>query len=672
MSRFRPETCFPTDARCPPIAFFSPRSFRSRLRVRSFAVSLGLATLPVTAVNADPPALGGGAVSSASSAINSQPGVYTDVVFGRNVKGPYLLSWKEIRTGSEIVTRDGVLLMRDSDYTFDPKSGALSFPAPISPSQIVRIVYAADTPDSKPNSSALNLPLQWTLWSRNKNLLSISSLYHPDASGGPGGTALATNIKFLGASRFARTSDVTSGLFFDLHGGDWLGRSGARFAEHTKWRNADLGASYAYAGALFGQSEASGLAAGREIMQANGTITPLSGLKLTGLVRETNELPDASKLKPGDPKQGKQTLESVQGLSLTLPEKGKVEANRGVTTVTQTNGDSVTTTIDALKLQRQIVQGTQATVGYEAQTIIPTSRIKGEEKDQGTYSQKTQVDVRSTPVQQLSVTGSFRNSLGGANAGDSQSLHLEATPFPSVKQFKVITGYEDVYQDSGVQRKREALIELPTVPLVRTQLSGGVQQFDNAGKEQIVGIVNAKSSPLRYVELNGSAKLRQGTLADSTPDPDIVNTYNLKFAVAPSRFLKLTGNVAHNPEADSGTIKRLLSQSVGLESDWGLFLFKGQYGTENAYRTAKLNSLLNIGVDMRLTKWDILTSAFEGRSQLDKDLTSTYTYRLGFTHRLGSAFDLNLSGSYTQTSLNGIASTDKPELKAEAKVGLRF
>ncbi len=672
MSRFRLRTCFPNYAPCLQNASSGPHRFRSRRWAGSLALSLGLASLPLANAKADPPALGGGAVSAIASRIDSQPGIFTDLVFGRNVKGPYLLSWKEIRAGSEVVTRDGVLLKRDTDYTFDAKSGVLAFPAPISPSQFVRVVYAADTPDSKPNASTLNLPLQWTLWSQNKNQLSISSLYHPDASGASGSTALATNIKFLGASRFSRSSDVTSGLFFDLHGGDWLGRGGARFAEHSKWRNADLGASYSYAGALFGQSEASGLTAGREILQANGTFTPLSGLKLTGLVRETSELPDASKLKPGDPRTGKGTLESVQGLSLTLPEKGKVEANRGVTTVTQANGDSVTTTIDALKVQRQIVQGTQTTVGYEAQTIIPTSKIKGEEKDQGTYSQKTQVDVRSTPLPQLSVTGSFRNTLGGANAGDSQSLHLEATPFSSIKQFKVTTGYEDIYRDSGVQRRREALVELPTVALVKTQISGGVQQFDNAGKEQFIGIVNAKARPIRYLEMNGGAKLRQGTLADNTRDPDVVNTYNFKFAVAPSRFLKLTGNIAHNPEADSGTIKRLLSQSVGLESDWGLLLFKGQYGTENAYQTDKLNSLFNLGVDMRLTKWDLLTTGFEGRSQFDKDLTSSYTYRLGFTHRLGSAFDLNLNGSYTQTMLNGFASTDKPELKAEAKVGLRF
>lgn len=616
--------------------------------------------------------LGGGAVSAVSTPLDGLNGQYTDVVFGRNVKGPYLLSWKGLRPGSEIVTRDGVVLKRDADYTFDWASGALSFPAPLSPSQIVRVVYAADTPDSKPNSSTLNLPMQWTLWSQNKNKLTFNSLYKPDPTGTNPGSSLLTNLQFLDSTRLARTSSLSSGLFVDLHGGDWLARAGAKFADQTKFRNADIGASYSYAGALFGQADASGLAAGREIMQANGTFTPLKSLKFTTLVRQTNELLDPSKLLPGAPSKGNDTLETVQGFSLTLPEKGKIDGSRGVTTVTNPNGDSVTTTSDAVKVQRQIVQGTQATVGYEAQTIIPTSRIQGEEKDQGTYTQKTSVEVRSTPAKQLSVTGTFRNTLGGANAGDSDSLHIEATPIASLKQLKVTTGFEDIYQETGVQRKREALVDLPTLTRTKTQISGGVQQLENAGKEQFIGIVSAKSSPLRYVQLDGGAKLRQGTLPDNTPDPDIVNTYNLKFALTPSRFLKVTGNVAHNPEADGGAVQRLLKQTIGLESDWGRFLFKGQYGTENAYQTDKINSLLNLGLDLRLTKWDTLSTGFEGRSAFDTSLTSSTTYRLGFTHKLGTALDLNLTGSYTQTLLNGVATVDKPELKAEAKVGLKF
>jgi hypothetical protein len=672
VSPSHPKTCSVTLDQTASHESCRPAFGRSTVPVGALLLAVALVALPTAGVKADPPALGGGAVSAVSTPLDGRDGQFTDVVFGRNVKGPYLLSWKAIRPASEVVTRDGVLLKRDTDYTFDAVSGALSFPTPIMPSQIIRVTYAADTVDSKPNTNTLNLPLQWTLWSQNKNKLTFNSLYHPDAPGANGSAALATSLQYLGSSQLARTSNLTSGLFFDLHGGDWMGRSGARFAEATKWRNADIGASYSYAGALFGQSNASGLTAGREILQANGTFTPLAGLKLTGLVRETNQLLAAASLPAGRPTNGTQTLESIQGLSLTLPEKGKVDATRALTTVTDAKGDSVTTTSDAVKVQRQIVQGTQATIGYEAQTIVPTSKIQGEEKDQGTYTQKTLVEVRSAPTKQINVTGSFRNSLGGANAGDSQSLHIEATPIAALKQLKVTAGYEDIYQDSGVQRKREALVDLPTVALVKTQFSGGIQQFDSAGKSQVVEILSAKSSPFRYVQVNGGAKLRQGTLHDNTPDPDVVSTYNVKFALKPSKLLQLTGNVAHNPETDTGAVKRLLSQTIGLESDWGLLLFKGQYGTENAYQTDKYNSLLNLGVDLRLTRFDVLSTAFESRSNFDTSLTSSATYRLGFTHKLGSAFDLNLTGSYTQTLLNGIASADKPELKAEAKVGLKF
>ncbi len=646
-----------------------PCSIKATLAVSTILSGLFILNPGVT--RADPPVLGGAAVSSAASDFDSHAGMYTDVLFGRNVKGPYLLAWKLIRGGSETVTRDGVVLKRDQDYTFDPNTGAISFPTPLSPNQIVRIIYFADTADARPNVSSLSLPLQWTLWSQSKNHLIINSLYKQEMLG-TDKNPLNSSLQFVGGTKFTRASDLSSGLFFDLHGGDWMARSGAKFAEHTKLGNAEFGAGYSYAGALFTQGDASGLAAAREIMQANGIFSPLAGLKLTGLVRETNELLDAAKLKPGDRTQGKRTLESVETLSLALPQRGKIDATRGATTVTDSSGGSVTTTIDSVKVQRQIIAGTQAAVGYEAQTVIPTSKAKGEEKDQGTYSQKTLVEVKSTPISRLTLTGSFRNALGGANAGDTQAFHIETTPFASVKQFKLSTGYEDIYQDGGAQRRREALVELPAIALVRTQLSGGVQQIGSVGKEQIVEILNAKSRPFRYLEVNGGAKLRQGTLADNVPDPSIVSTYNLKFSISPSRLLKLTGSVIHNPEGDSGAIKRLLSHSIGLESDLGLLLFKGQYGVENEYMTARLSNMLNLGVDLRLTKWDMLTTGLEGRSLFDKDLTSSMTYRVGFTHRLGSAFDFNVSGSYRQNALNGNPTADRPEIKAEAKVGLHF
>lgn len=673
MSAFRRKSRLSTNTLPCRSAFRRSAFWRSRFTVRVFAVGISLSATGFSAIraHADTPTLGGGAVSAASTSLDSQNGQRTDIVFGRNVKGPYMLSWRGLRPGSEVVTRDGVLLKRDTDYTFDPVTGSLSFPNLIGPSQIIRVSYSADTIDSKLNVSTLALPLQWTLWSQNKSSLTFNTLYNPNDPNS--NSALVSNLQFLDTTQLARTSSLSSGVYFDLHGGDWLARSGAKFAEQTKMRYLDLGASYSYAGALFGKNDASGLTAGKEIMQANGAFNPLKNLKFTGLIRETNQLLDTSNLAAGSPTRGTQTLESVQSLSLTLPQRGQIDASRAVTNVTDANGDSVATTTDAVKVQRQIVNNTTASVGYEAQTIIPTSAIQGEEKALGTYTQKTSVDVRSSPLKQVNVTGSFRSTLGGVNAGDSESVRVEATPFASMKQLKITTGYEDIYQEAGVQRKREALVDLPQLAFGRTQLSGGIQQIDNIGKEQYVGIVNAKSSPIRYLQLDGGAKLRQGTLADNvTPDPDVVNTFKFKFALAPSRFFKLTGDMAHNPEGDGGIVQHTLKQTIGLESDWGLFLFKGQYGTENAYQTANRNSLLNVGVDLRLTKFDTLSTGFEGRSQYDSNVTSTNTYRLGYTHRLGSAFDLSLSGSYTQTMLNGLPSTDKPELRTEAKVGLKF
>src|SRR5207248_5025269 len=60
----------------------------------------------------------------------------TDVFVGRNVVGPYVLSWRGIVAGSESISRSGQPLRSGSDYRLDPKTGALAFTSPIKSQQI--------------------------------------------------------------------------------------------------------------------------------------------------------------------------------------------------------------------------------------------------------------------------------------------------------------------------------------------------------------------------------------------------------------------------------------------------------------------------------------------------------------------------------------------------------
>jgi hypothetical protein len=595
-----------------------------------------------------------------------------DVIFGRNDKGPYSLTWKGILPGSESVLRDGEPLHREADYTIDNAAGTLSLTVPLRPNQILRVTYNVNTVDVAQNKKNVSVPLRWDLWQLGKNHLTLQSVYDPNTPVNNNGIpALFSTLQFGGGMRLLPFSNLSTSLMVDLRGGDWLGRSGMRFGEHTHLRFADLALSYARAGALYALEDTSGFTKGREIMEALGALTPFSGLHIGATLRQTTELPDTGK--PGQSSGGSTTRELGGSLALTFPKnRGKVEAARSQVVTTDPKGEGILRQTDTVKVERTLLKSTQVGVTYEALAADSIKSVSSDSKDQGTYAQKTTVDLKSRPNEQVTLAATFRNALGGADSGDTEKLHLEIVPIAHWKRLKLTTNWEDRFQDSGATRSREALIELPPLPIGKTQLSGGVRQFSAPGKELLVGLIDARSQPLRYVDIAGTARLRDGYLNSNTPDTDQVNTYRIKMSLTPLKQLQLTGLLVHNPESDDGMVKRTLSRAFGLESEWGFIKFHGQVGVDEEYLKARLSNTMELGMDVRLTKSDTISTAFQGTSVLDKDKMGTSIYRLGYTRKLATGVDLTLSGIMTRYSLNGADNPDKQELKGEARVGLKF
>jgi len=132
------------------------------------------------------------------------------------------------------------------------------------------------------------------------------------------------------------------------------------------------------------------------------------------------------------------------------------------------------------------------------------------------------------------------------------------------------------------------------------------------------------------------------------------------------------GDFARNPDAPGGSVQRVDRQSVGLQATLGMFAFRGKYGIENDYLNSKFSNTADIGLDLRLTRWDTLTTAFKLQNLLDTTLSGQTTYQLGFTHKMGSAFDLSLSGMLTTYDQYGRLDPDKTEMKAQAQLGVHF
>jgi hypothetical protein len=664
---------------------------RARLLRPYLAVALGLIAYPVCAqelpfglATAGSPSFGASNTSStlALSHYDAVAYVQTDVVLGRDSAGPYLLSWKNAHAGTEIVSRNGVVLHADTEYQLDFAAGAISFTLPLRAGEMVRLTYRCDTLNATRNSISQAVPLQWEIWQSGQTSLRFSSLYRlnppssaPQATTNNGVTAY-TALQFTGDTQLMRGATGSAGLFLDIQDSDWMRRGGWQIGEQTRIANQQLAFTYARAGSLFSQSDVSGILAGRELLQATDTITPLKQLSLNLFARQTTLLVSPTGVpidQTASDVNGNVTRETGGTVALALAHGGKVSAGSTITEQMPATGDGSQTTHDTVQIVSPSIHNTQATISLDTQTTgaITTAGTPGDAQPT-TYTQTTTLGIKSAPSKLVTVTGTFQNTLDGSNPLDSGKITVEATPIAKLTKLKLTTSYEDRYQSDGVVRNRSALIDLPPLAFGQLHFSGGIQQSSTPGKELNVGLLNLAAKPLPYIEFSGATRLRDGTLGANLSDPNVVNTYSASLAVAPIKSFKITGNFARNPEAADGAVQKLDRQALGLQAQLGFVAVHGQYGIESDYVNTRINNTADLGVDLHLTKWDTLTTGLKLNNLYDKTYSGQTTYQLGFSHRFGTVFDLTLSSLLTTYDQDGRIDPDRTEVKAQAKLGLHF
>ena len=589
-------------------------------------------------------------------------GAQAETLTGRGVTGPYALTWRSIRPGSEVVDRNGVMLRRGTDYFFDANAGMISFAAPLQATDHAHLSYYSDSPTAAQNSvSAAPAALDFDVWKSGANRLFLHSYFDPK-NGAAGSSLPVSMLQWAGSARQGKQANFASALYFDLHGGDWLGRSGMQFSERMKSKTADAGFSYARAGTRFLAPEDSGLQAGTEIVEAKGKFMPQRGLNLLTSLKQTTLLADAA-----FPGSGGVTRDANGSLSYLLPD-GKLEAGRDLTQTVSADGAKLRRMSDTARIESAIAPHTTVTLQYDAQTI--QSVTKDDSSD--SFAQKSQVGFRTTFWQPMTLSGSFRNSLGTNGGQDAANLKMEWTPFTSLRDLRVTTNWEDRYRDSGAERLREGMLELPALSFARLRLSGGFRETYGLDADRMTGLLNAEMAPLPFLQISGGARFRDGTLANNQTDPDFSDGYQMKIALAPVKKFRLTGTLSRNPDRDDGTLKRLQSQALGLETEFGSFQFRGQAGLDNEYLTSRLTRTMDFNLALRLSRFDTLTTGFQGRLLDGAALSGSSTYLFAYTRRVGPAFDMSLSGKMIRNDGDLGAATDRTEYKAEAKLGIHF
>jgi hypothetical protein len=669
--------CFRPATRVADIARHRAPGVCARTRALAASLLLGL-TVPAAAQQTPP-------LTSSPPAVSIVPGntsvlpvpnsdltstEQTDIVFGRNIAGPYPLSWKGLRSSGESVVRDGTTLHSGTDYTLDAVAGTLTFTKPLLPNQMVRVTYGTDAPGETPNPAAVVLPLQWNLWQQGSNHLTFDSLYRADPSQPNSTPVLLNTLQFADTMGLLPSSQLTSGLYLDLGDGDMLNHSALSLAEQTKWKLAQFGLSYSRAGALFALPNVKGLTPGNEVWQANGTLTPLQGVTLQTAYQQTTQLLTPTDTAPATT--GTTTTQLSNSLALALPKSSdKIQIGHTDTVTAPPGGGGQDTTQNTVQVQDALNKSTQATIGYQDQAVLPTSSAS----PPATYDQKTSLGITGHSSTPFSFTGTYQDNFSSTGPQDILNWQLQTSPVASARNLKLSLNWNDTLSPLSAQRSREALVELPTLGFAGLKLSGGVRQTSVPGQEVMTGLVDASLRPQRYLQVTGTLRLRDGTLMDSTPDPNTPDTYGLKVALSPWKQFSLTGSVTRNPENGDGTVRLTQAQALGLETQLGCIQFKGQYSSENPYQllqTMTRQNTLDLTVGLRLSRFDTLTTSYQDQFSADSTLSDILSYQINFTHHLGSAVDLMLGGTMTVNNTTNLVQPDKTDLKAEAKLNLHF
>ncbi len=625
-----------------------------------FAQTTGTSTSPLSVRIMD----ASGAILPAGSRFDAKNDLQTDLILGQNTVGPYRLSWRNAVQGSEMVVVDGRLLQAGRDYTIDWSSGVIRFSVPLPSGELARVTYSVNTPTAVRVLSASYVPLQWNFWQNDNGFLRISSLLRAgDSPASPSASDPRTYsaLQFQDRFHLLPTSDLTTGLFLDMHGQDWLRRSGFLLDSTATMRGASFGLSYHRAGTLFAQQGITGLNPGQEIMGLTGTLTPLQSLAIQLTARQTDQLAAESANSLTDNVNTSDRLLSA-AISAKLPQNGQLAAGSALETVANAHGGT-STLHNMVSLSHPLAPTTNATLRFDALSTAPLKASSG-----ATYTQSAGIDVAGSLNSGIHFDTAFINRLTPAGFANDQKVSLSAgIPIDKNQALKVDTLYEDVLGNTGAQRNRSLLLQAPLQGL-RAQLSSGVEYTGTPTNRALVGLFDLSAQPTKGLQLIGTVRLRDMRLHTGAPAPDNVNTYGVQLSYAPLAQLQLTGALYYNPE-QNGQLQQVQREDFGLQTRVGLLMLQARLGLLHNLLNPSRSDTANFSLGFNLTPWDSLTTGLQAQN-LFGGPNWARTYLLSFTHHFNSVFDFSLSGSI---SYNGaLGAQAQPQYAAQAQLGIHF
>ena len=414
----------------------------------------------------------------------------SDLFFGRDTKGPYLLSWKPIeRLSEQVFFNDNEVIQQGLDYEIDYALGTLTFHALVRSSTIVRIEYRYDPSKAVPNKAPANVPLTLDLLKRADAGLQFTALYK---SSDPEAKSIQ-DMAIYGLTGSTKTEEGEFSSMFLMSPAQSAvpGQESASFGERsalklggsTKTDKLQVSTSYLKVGEQFAGAKEYKLQQGLEAMDMSAAFTPTSSLSLSSSYKSSDY--DTGEKKGESSRIAEHVMTySPEGAPKLTVARTEVDKERE-----GAEGQKVTT--DKLQLEHTLSPRISAVASHE--------KVATDVGDSESRLTTNQLAIDAKPKDNLAIQSRLTQK-SSSTEGDETGIGLNVQAMPG-KSLSVQAAMSRVDADKTGKTAAESF-KLAANPnkLLNVEMSVAHKDTDAAGDE-LVHAVKVVSAPTDTVQL---------------------------------------------------------------------------------------------------------------------------------------------------------------------------
>lgn len=577
-----------------------------------------------------------------------------DVLFGKNTKGPYSLSWKPVDRSSESVTVNGHMAQRGADYQIDYASGILAFTSPVPSGAVIKVEYKFDPKTATRNVSAINIPLTLDLLKRDNRSLQFKALYR-QAGADPKQTSDLMILGISGDSKF-KSGQLSSMFLFapEMEGQEskdasFIDRSAMQFGGSTGIGGLKLTTSYSRIGESFAGAKEYKLKPGVEAMDFAAQFAPSDVLNLSASTNRTEQLAGA--------REGEVTTTNTYAMSYADDGSPKLNASRTEIEKGRADIDSEKTTTDQVKIEHQIgsVNAVAShenivTQDGEGQSRLTTDQLAIDarvndnigvrssvtQKDSSDTGGDTRMkfDIDANPSKTLSVKAAVMHRKTDADGSDaSETLKLTANPSARLN-IEMNVAHRDL-EGQGSEFGNALKVVSSPLSYLNVQMDWSDRQSQIRGNEQI-GRFQLQANPYKMLSVSAAIGLK-GT--DELQDI----TREARVDLRPFGHTTISG--AYSELESNGTVIAR-TNDVSASTNPGNFIqLSGGYKQRQKTGEDDLNTM-NAAVVLNPSGFIKVTGEFASNPEDKKGVVQRENnQKVGLLTDFGS---LRLKGGYTQ------------------------